>query len=199
MSKRVSLLLVTLFVFCSCSPSFDSAEELMSYITDKDNGYVYSKTVRAVDYTLLCRPGDLVVAQMLNDSSDVEELRERAGRYFYFDLSISKSDQEILNSYSRDRASFGKILNDLSFNIDQKVSLVSGGGDTLALADFVYPRMYGMSRSTSVMIAFSRGDKALSSGEELSFTIRDLGIGTGDVVFRIPSDRLIDQPKLNFN
>lgn len=170
------------------------------YIKEEDNGYHYQKTVADVDYVLQYRPTDLLVKQELGNNTDpkqVEKLRKQYGQYMYFNLSMSKNNQELLNGVTYDKAKFGQMVSELAFGMAEKLHVYTPTKDTLALADFIYPRMYGMSNSTSIMIVYPRDPKYLEQ-DYLNFVIEDLGLDTGNVRFKIDTKALTNEPQLRF-
>lgn len=201
MTKRNSLVILLLtIVISSCSKNFETQEEMTLYITDEDNGYQYKKTVNGVDYTLQYRPTDLLVKQELAEkhtSKQVEDLRKQYGKYLYFNLSMSKNDQELLNGLAGDKQRFGQMVSQLAFEMDQKVHLFTPEKDTLAMADFIYPRMYGMTDATTIMIVYPRDKKYLKE-DYLNFTIEDLGLDTGEIKFKVKTSKLQNEPQLRF-
>lgn len=197
--NRLLLFLIALFI-SSCNKKFDTQEEMNSYIQDEDNGYVYKKNVADVDYVLQYRPTDLLVKQELGDKPDpaqIEKLRRQYNKYMYFNLSMSKNNQELLNGVAQDKAKFGQMVNELAFGMEEKLHVYTPAKDTLALADFIYPRMYGMSNSTSIMIVYPRDEKYLKQ-DCLNFVIEDLGLETGDIKFKLNTKALINEPQLVF-
>jgi len=200
MIKNSSYLLILSFCFISCTTTFDSEAEMMEYIADESNEYRYTKNVNGVDYTLQYRPTDLLVKQEVGDKADkklVDSLREKYGKCLYFNLSMSINGQELLSNVVRDKQQFGQMVNDLAFNMDQKVHLLTAQKDTISMLDFVYPRMYGMTNSTTIMLVYPN-DKQLLDQEYLNFTIEDLGFSTGEVTMKINPRKIQQQPKLNF-
>jgi hypothetical protein len=115
----------------------------------------------------------------------------------YFNLSMSKNDQELLNGVAQDKAKFGQMVNELAFGMEEKLHVYTPTKDTLALADFIYPRMYGMSNSTSIMIVYPRDPKYMNQ-KYLNFVIDDLGLDTGDIKFKLNTKALINEPQLDF-
>ena len=193
------MLLVLIISSCG-NKSFDTAEEIVAFISDEDNEYCYKKEVNGVTYTLQYRPTDLLVQQELGDSiseKKVKQLREKYNRYLYFNLSMSLNGQELLSNVVRDKQQFGQMVNDLAFNMDQKVHLYTPVKDTIAMTDFVYPRMYGMTNATTILIVYPR-DKQFLKEDYLNFTIEDLGLNTGEVKFKVNTQSLKNEPQLNF-
>lgn len=202
MIKRNSLFLLLIVIVSSCgNKSFDTAEEMVTFISDEENEYCYKKDVNGVTYTLQYRPTDLLVQQELGDNASekkVKQLREKYNKYLYFNLSMSLNGQELLSNVVRDKAQFGQMVNDLAFNMDQKVHLYTPEKDTLSMTDFVYPRMYGMTNNTSILIVYPR-DKNYLKEEYINFTIEDLGFYTGEVKFKIKTQEIVNEPQLRFN
>lgn len=200
MTKNKLLVLLLIIFISSCNKTFDTPEEMNDFIQDEDNGYHYKKTVADVDYVLQYRPTDLLVKQELTDNnnpSQIDKLRKQYSKYMYFNLSMSKNNQELLNGVAQDKAKFGQMVNELAFGMEEKLHVYTPTKDTLALADFIYPRMYGMSNSTSIMIVYPRDEKYLKQ-DYLNFVIEDLGLETGDVKFKLNTKALINEPQLAF-
>ena len=200
MIKNNYFLIILLVFISSCNKAFDTQEEMNDYIKEEDNGYNYKKTIAGVDYILQYRPTDLLVKQELGEDKNpalVDKLRKQYGQYLYFNLSMSKNNQELLNGVAQDKAKFGQMVNELAFGMEEKLHLYTPTKDTLTLADFIYPRMYGMSNSTSIMIVYPRDPKYMKQ-EYLNFVVEDLGLDTGDIKFKIDTKALTNEPKLRF-
>ena len=183
----------------SCANStFNNEEELWTYLKNEESGYIQHKNVNGYDFSLLYKPTDLLVLQELGDSKDAEQisvLREKYNKYLYFNLSMSKNNKELLSTAPKNRNEFGAMVNELAFGIGDKVHLFTPEKDTIEIADFVYPRMYGMSRSTDILLVYPR-DKERLKQEYLNFTIEDLGIYTGEVKFKVSTRSINDEPIL---
>ncbi len=203
-TSQLSWLLCCTLVLCSLAScqtkTFDTEEELWAYIKNPENGYHYQKQVGDVYYSLTYRPTDVLVKQfMVTDfqANKLDSLREIYSNYLYFNLSLSSNGQELLSGQAGDRNAFGTMVNQLAFDMDNKVHLISKKRDTIPMADYVYPRMYGMTNSTNLLLVYPK-DKRLFAEDFFHFTIEDLGLATGEVGFKIPVENLKKEPKLNF-
>lgn len=200
MVKNSFFLFFLLLIISSCGKTFDTTEEMSKYIKDEDNGYYYKKTVAGVDYVLQYRPTDVLVKQELGDKIDaaqINKLRRKYRKYLYFNLSMSKNNQELLNGMASDKAKFGQMVNELAFGMEEKIHFYTPEKDTLAMADFIYPRMYGMSNNTSIMIVYPRESKFVTQ-DYLNFVVEDLGLDTGDIKFKVNPQALQKEPQLQF-
>ncbi|WP_243643663.1 hypothetical protein [Tenacibaculum sp. M341] len=200
LSQLVILLTIT-FVIVSCTTtSFDTKEELLTYLQDKDHGYLHEKSVNGYDFSLLYKPTDMLVDQELSDTytkEDVEKLRNKYKKYLYFTLSMSRGNKELLSTTPRNRQEFGAMVNELAFGMDKKVHVFTPQKDTLELLDYVYPRMYGMSRATTMLFVYPRDEEFLKE-EYLNITVGDLGTYTGEVKFKVQTKQIKNEPQIKF-
>ena len=198
--RGILLLILAMLIFSCNKKTFHNETVLLEYIKEEPNGYTQHKTINGIDYTLMYRPTDMLVKQELGDSinsSKIQELREKYHKYMYFNLSMSKNNKELLSVAPKNRNEFGAMVNQLAFGMNEKVHVYTPSKDTLEMADFIYPRMYGMSRATTIMFVYPR-DKNILEEPYLNFTIEDLGLYTGEVKFKIATDKIETEPMLSF-
>lgn len=196
-----SLLLFFFLLLTSCAnKTFNNEQELWTYLKNPDNGYLQQKNINGYDFSLLYKPTDLLVAQELGEDTSKEKktaLREKYQKQLYFTLSMSRNGKELLSTTPKNRQEFGAMVNQLAFGMQEKVHLFTQNKDTLELLDYNYPRMYGMSQSTTMLFVYPRDEKQLRE-ETLNFTIQDLGTYTGEVKFKIETDKIRNEPRLKF-
>lgn len=193
-------LFLSMFLFSCGGKKCDSKEELIQYISDESNGYRFKKTIQGVDFIVQYKPTDVLVKQEIDEMKDfneIEKLRKKYNKFMYFDLSMSANNQELLSNVVAEKAKFGQMVTDLAFKMDEKVHLFTKDNDTLDMSDFIYPRMYGLTNSTNIMIVYPRDKKYLKE-EYLNLTVEDLGCNTGEVKFKLNSKQIINEPQLIF-
>lgn len=196
-SKVLAFFFFSLF-FVSCNKSFDDKEGLLEYVSDESNGYRFSKSINGIDYVLQYKPTDMMVMQE-NEKPTAEEaraLREKYVKNIYFNLSMSKEGNELLNKVE-DRDKYLRLVDDLTFKMDHKIALL-GGKDTLHLLHYNYPRVYGMARATTLLLVYPRDEEFLKK-DGLQLIIQDIGFYTGEVRFKIDNNTIINEPFINFN
>ncbi|TJY37435.1 hypothetical protein E5167_05440 [Pontimicrobium aquaticum] len=187
-------------VFYGCSvKSFDDEIALLEYVNDDANGYTLRKSINGIDYTLTYRPTDILVNQELKstDSVDINRLRDKYSKYLYFNLSMSKNNKDLLSAIPKNRNEFGAMANELLFGMKNKVHLITNKNDTIEMIDYNYPRMYGMSKATTMMFIYPRDPQYINE-DYLSFTVEDLGLHTGEVNFMIMTNKIKNEPTLSF-
>jgi hypothetical protein len=202
--KRI--LLLCCIALCACTQkSFEDKDSLVSYLRDESNGYFIKKNVQGFDFSMFYRPTDLMVFQELSDKlsgsekqAKLKELREKYQKHIYLSLSISKDNQELLSVAPSNKQEFGSLVNQLAFDMDKKVHLFNSRKDTVEMIHYAYPRLYGMGKSTDLLLVYPRDTEFLKE-ETLTMTIEDLGIYTGEIKFKIDTEKILSEPNLNFN
>lgn len=201
MLKNSIFFLAAALLFISCEKRvFGTESEIKAYMSEEENNLRYEKNVNGVALALQYRPTDLLVNQeAAGDYNErkIDSLRKKYSKYMYFVLSISKNDKEILSSVNDDKEKYGQMINDLAFGMEEKIHLYTEAHDTIAMADFIYPRMYGMSNNTSIMLAFPREKEKLKE-PFLYFAFDDFGASTGEVKFKVDTQAILNEPTLEF-
>lgn len=199
MNRYVPTLLALLLLNCT-SKTFEGTDAMWTYLKNTNHGYLQEKSVNGYDFSLLYKPTDLLVQQELTqeektNTKKVKMLRDKYSQYIYFVVSISRDNKELLSTTPKNRQEFGKMVNNLAFGMGNKVHVFTPKKDTLDLLDYVYPRMYGMSKATTMLFVYPRDKKYLKE-KYLNVTIEDLGTYTGEVKFKIPTNKIQNEPKL---
>lgn len=201
--KLIPLLIISAsFLLNSCGNStFDKEEDLLGYISKIDHGFVKEKSLNGIHISAIYRPIDLIVNQEFQNGVSVDSLdalREQYGRYLYFGLDISKGGKEVLLSAPKNREEYSALANQLSFGMDRKIHLFTAKKDTIEMIDYVYPKMYGLSKKTSLLLIYPR-DVNLIESESFTISVEDIGMNTGELKFKFDTDILKQEPQINFN
>lgn len=197
MSKLYIIILLS-FVSCN-SKTFSSKDDLFDFLNNPKNEYVSSKVINGVKFQLFYKPTDLMVSEALPQAYDntiIDSLETIYEQYVYFKLNLSKGNEELLSSRANNKQKFSEMVNELSFNLKDKIHLTNKEKDTLFLKNYHYSRMYGMTTSTSILLAFDR--KKILENEKVYLKIEDFGFGTGDVQLVQKVDPIRNQPHLKF-
>lgn len=189
--------IVALLLLTGCTQvSYLSEEELGKYILNEDNGLIKKKEAGGLNLQVYYKPTGLLVAQELGQKQDTalyNQLNKKYGAYAYFVLDLSSNDKNALyQSGSYDR--FSENLQTLAFRMDQFANLTTSAQDTIPVGDFIYPRLYGMSSSATVMFVFN--NKKVWDADWVSFNLSEFGMGSGNQQFRFDVNDLKKAPKL---
>ncbi|WP_034230130.1 hypothetical protein [Aquimarina pacifica] len=200
--KKLILIFTGFLLLISCNNTiFGTTEELWEYLRDPEHEYLQTKTINGVNFSIVYKPTDLLVEQELGKErsiSKIDSLRNKYGKYMYFNVSMSKNNQELLSNVAGNKQQFGAMVNELAFGMKQKIHLYTPKKDTIAMADYIYPRMYGMSGATTILLVYPKEEK-LVDADHFNLTIEDLGFYTGEVKFKIPTKIINNEPQLKFN
>jgi hypothetical protein len=200
---KIFLLTTNVLILWSCnSKEFNNEEELLRFIKDKENGYTQHKITREVDFELMYRPTDLFAKREIESLQSesglsIDSIRNKYNSYIYFNLSISKRNKELLSVVPKNSSEFSVLSNKLSFGMGESIFLITAAKDTLEMVDYLYPKMYGVSQSTSMLFVFDRDESKLKN-QKLNFIIKDLGLDTGEVNFKVENNILNKEPRLVF-
>ena len=183
-----------------CTPDTLSEEALSQYVLEQET---LSKTREYNGYTLQMtyRPTDLLVAQELGGESapnpeELARLRAKYGNYYYFVMALSKDQQEALYHSKGGYPQFSELVQTLSFRMGQYLNLTTSEKDTIELADYVFPRTYGMGSATNLMFVFNKA--AAQDDEWIQLNLKEFGLGLGNQNFRFNKKDLEDLPKIPF-
>lgn len=188
--------LVICLISCN-KKQFDNDVELLAFINNESNGYFQNKLINGINFELLYRPTDLLVNQELNNQKDINKLREKYKRFIFFNLSISTNDKEILTAFPKNRMEYSALVDQLTFKMDRNIVMLNQHKDTIPLIDVVNPRLYGMGKKNTLLLIFNRADSKLID-ENLNLFIKDFGFNVGDIRFKIPIEKIKNEPTISF-
>jgi len=184
----------------ACSSDYLTEDELQKHISDESNGLSVKKEVNGFDVKATYRPTDLLVLQEAGGKLEIpesryDELKKKYDPYYYFILSLSKDNKEALYA-SGGYGQFSELVQTLSFRMGQYTNATTSESDTIPVADYVFPRTYGMGASTNLMFVF---DKTDTKGDEwFQFNLSEFGMGLGRQNFRFRIEELESAPHLKF-
>ncbi len=199
-STSLLLFILAICVLSACTPEYLTEKELQEYVIESET---LNKSREFKDYKIQMtyRPNDLLVAQELGgeiapSKTELDRLTTKYKNYDYFIFSLSKDDKEALYAGSNGFDQFSELVQTLSFRMTNYVNATTSGADTLEVADYVFPRTYGMGMSTNLMFVFNK-EKSLDD-EWVQVNVKEFGMGLGNQVFRFNRKELDNHPHINF-
>lgn len=198
MIQRCLVIAVCLSALWSCHRKDVTVQDLERYLADKRNRLTKSTNVNELDMKVSYRPADLWVGHDLQGvvptDTMVDSLRRKYADYYYFFFSLSKGNKEALQVPGN--YDYGEVIRTMAFHMQDYVMLASSEQDTIAVADFVLDRTYGMARSTDILFAFGKAE--IDQGETISFIVKEFGLGTGDQRFDFQISDISAVPQVDF-
>ena len=70
MIKKYFFIFCVSLIFSCSSKTFDTKQELWTYLKEESNGYLQSKNINGYDFSLLYKPTDLLVEQELGSETN---------------------------------------------------------------------------------------------------------------------------------
>lgn len=190
-----------LVLAAGCSgPEYMTPEELVSYVSEEENGLHKSAEANGTKINVTYRPTDLWVHQELDehtyDTLQISSLRKKYSGYYYFIVSFSRNNKEALHQHN-DFSQYSDLVQTMSFRMPDYVTLTTSSADTIPVGDFMLNRTYGMSASTDILFAFNR-EKAVER-DWVQFNLNEFGLGTGNQRFRFSTEDLNEVPEIYRN
>ena len=105
---------------------------------------------------------------------------------------MSLGENDVLYKGSSNQTQFSNTLNKLNFELSNYIYALTDKKDTLYLADYFVPNLYGMGGNTQVILAFEK-EKTYN---ELEIRMKELGFGIGEKQFIFLKKNIQDIPEL---
>lgn len=201
MNLSTYFFLFFLIVAACGTPDYMTEPELQAYVAGH-SGTAKTREHHGYRLQMTYKPGDLLVAQELGSSladseAQLHRLRTKYNAYDYFVFSLSKAGKEALYAGTSGMGAFSEQVQTLAFRMHDYVRATTSAGDTVALADYAFPRTYGMGSATNLLFVFSREDSRNDAWIQIH--VKEFGLGLGHQVFRFRREALEEVPKIKFN
>ncbi|TGE20857.1 hypothetical protein [Hymenobacter metallicola] len=183
----------------SCRKQLEEAE-YRAYLQDAAHGLTQTRAVGSATVMCSYRPTDLLVAQELagaprTSPAMLDSLRHHFAGKTYFSLSLAQNGTEIENQYIRDATAFTQAVVYLGSGIAHDVYLVNATDSVVALTA-LYPRQYGSTGRSTVLLLFDTTRLDLRQGFTLSY--HDTRFQLGTVRFAFEGEDIDRLPTLKF-
>lgn len=175
--KWMILHIPMLFLFLGCTPSELNIEQLHAYVLDHSNGLVQLETKGDIEIETKYKPVDFIVAQeVAQHQTDalIDSLRHNFSKYSYFEVTYSG----II-----DNNSLSQNIEQLAFNMGSRVSLRGSTGKTYPLADYHFPRLFGVGNQVQFLFAFD--NSGIEKEDQVTLQISDWGLGSVLATFQM--------------
>ncbi|WP_139926242.1 hypothetical protein [Hymenobacter sp. DG01] len=180
-----------------CSSSLE-APALRAYVQDPAHGLVQHTTVGSAELTCAYRPTELLVAQELANPNSITASPDSVRRQFagrqYFTLSLAQDGAEIENQFITNPTALTNALAYLNTGIAADVFLVTAGHDSIPALTSAYPRQYGATGRSTVLLIFQAS--GLPQNQDFQLVYRDTHFGLGTVQFSFKGPDVVAIPTL---
>lgn len=153
---KLYFVLCSLIVLGCTSTGYVTPEELTRYVAEERNQLTKKIQVSDQLVQVTYRPADLWIYQeaggLIMDSVTYKTLHKRYSGRYYFILSLSIGNGEALDPARKGLRQYGELVQTSSFGMDDHVTLITSGQDTIPVSDFMLDRTFGLSNSTDLLI-----------------------------------------------
>lgn len=188
------------FILLSCTKTELPEAGLYEFLKDQSNDLVHKKTIEPFGVSLMYKPSELLASQEITTQSSqlqIDSIEAKYEQYIYFVLNYTYREGDLLMAFRGNQGKYAGLVNQLSFGLRDKVSIITDKSKTIKLADAVFSRHYGLGAGSQVLLAFNRKEIFQQSTENFKVKIKDIGIGIGQVSFEINKEDIENCPKLN--
>ncbi|PJJ59575.1 hypothetical protein [Hymenobacter chitinivorans] len=189
-------------LLAGCSQPLDEPA-YRAYLLDPEHGLTQQTTAGAATVTCTYRPTELLVAQELHSSElpattqVLDSLRRAYAGKTYIALDLSLGGTEIENQFVNDKTRFTQAVTYLNTGIAADVLLTGPGQQPVAAVAASYPRQYGNTGRSSLLLVFDTHTWDIRQGFELTFRDQYFGLGSPRFVFK--ADDVAALPVLKYN
>lgn len=172
------LLLVLIAVdFSACKKKVTNQAELIAYINDPENGLKKEELIGKIKATLTYKPWQLVAANYKKKDISKFNFKDK----LYFVLSLSADNKEILRQLPFSQ--YSEMVQVLAFRMNEFVSLTPYNAKSIDPLECNFQQTYGMGIANNVLLVFNKS--YLLKAENLKINIKEFGLNTGDLKFKI--------------
>lgn len=198
--RNACTIMLFIFLLFGCKPEYLDKEGLIAYISDADNGLIKTQTIGGTEVSISYKPADLLILQENGWKPEISSekymaLRDKYEHHYYFTLTLSKNNKEIVNVADVGLGNFSSLVETLSFRMGEFTN-VTTPKDTIAVADYVFSHTYGMSNANTLLYVFPKD--RISDDGWVQFNLKEFGLGLGNLSFRFDTNNLNSIPKIEF-
>ena len=190
------LLLIGMFLsgiaLMSCNRPIKSKESLTRYLRDSTHGLTQVREVNKIKAAVTFMPWQAIASKTKQKKeSSIKVLRSK----YYFVLSLSANGKELLRQLPFSQ--YSEMVQVLAFRLRPYVSIVRDDGKVVEAEDCLFQQTYGMARENEVLLVFNRSD--LRDAKEMNLKIKEFGLNTGNLDYKISTKEIGEMPDIEIN
>lgn len=199
MRNPLHLVIIGLCVACN---TVGSQKELSAYVMNADNGLI--KVVEKPDYKVRAYvvPPDFLItrevaalSELQRTSETVDSIRKQYSQVVRFTIEASVKGKEAIYYGLATPMEYQGRVQGLAFGGETVVEAVNEQGARLELADFQFPRSYGVSNATTIHVAYQLKD--IQDADEISIRLNGKLLAIPDQEFVFQVSDILSTPKIS--
>lgn len=188
----ISILFLTA-LFISCRNELTSRSELGEYIKDKDNGIYHEYGHGDYRYTCYYYPSCMFITE---DSVQGNQTGNQVG-LLNFKLNLQYKNNELLAKYKSMPTMYSGVIQDLTFNMQDKIYAVNNRGDTIPIYSYNYTYGFGYTKANTILCQFNKDRVYKNKSFTLVFNWPELELPKGK--FEFNTRKVKNTPKIKTN
>ena len=165
--------------------------DLIAYINDPVNGIQKKDSVGKMEAVLSYRPWQMAAFNRSdlgpNDKSAKSVL---AKDKWCFVLSLSANHKELLKQLNFNQ--YSELVQVFAFRMSEFIKAYPDNGEPVEPLDCLYQQTYGMGIANNLLIVFDR--KKLMNANSLHIQVKEFGLNTGDLNFKMNTEDIKSIP-----
>lgn len=197
MKSSLLILFFLIVFFSSCSEKNLETADFVTWVEDEGNGLSVTKKFDNINYRLLYKPIDYIVAkELINNAikkNEIESRKKELGNMNYFTLRIeSKTSEELMRVNIKSEDEYYHRLEYFMGYMQDDIYLVDGT-DTISPSLFHFERNYGLAPFNDFVLGFNKSKKDV---QDLYFIFNDQVLGTGKISIKVNKENISDIPNI---
>lgn len=169
----------------SCKPTIESKADLHAYIGNTDNGLCDTIKQSEIVAKIKWQPWQLISNKLGPNKGKEDSNSYMFSKNMYFVLSLSKDGKEVLRQLPFEK--YSEMVQVFSFRMADFISASSVEGISIPPVESLFQQTYGMTDSNMLLVVFEKED--LKDCKDLMITIKEFGLGIGDLKFRLDAGK----------
>jgi hypothetical protein len=176
----------------SCNQPIKSKASLTTYLNDSKHGLSQVHEINKIKAAVTFMPWQVIVSKTKQkDTSAVKVLKSK----YYFVLGLSANGKELLRQLPFSQ--YSEMVQVLAFRMRPYVSIVRDDGKVIGAEDCLFQQTYGMGRENEVLLVFNRSE--LKNTNEMDLKIKEFGLNTGNLDYKISTKDINHIPNIEIN
>jgi len=185
-------ILLTGITLTRCNQPIKSKASLTKYLNDSKHGLSQAHEINKIKAAITFIPWQVMASKTKRkDSSSVKVLKSK----YYFVLGLSANGKELLRQLPFSQ--YSEMVQVLAFRMRPYVSIVRDDGKVIEAEDCLFQQTYGMGKENEVLLVFNRSE--LQHTNEMDLTIKEFGLNTGNLDYRINTKDIDQMPNIEIN
>ncbi len=174
---------------------FNEPEQLIEYIDGKENGFIKTKTINAIEYSAVLKPSAYLLAQkrLLEKNENLKASDFEDLQYFDIRIAIQNFHSEFIKYNLEDTDEYQRRISYCAFEMQKDIQLIDGK-DTLDCVLFHFERAFNVVPYGHFFLGFKPNPGKLISAKTIVFN--DHLFNQGLIKFTFPPQLLVNEPTL---